>query len=172
MSQNELKADLKSDPWNNIAVALFFGFWCGVGWWSVLGNGALSSDSYGLDPGPGLMPKLVLSVLTFGSVTILIKGLFGLWRMGDGMPDPFAIARRAMFPALFAASVLLYIPLMFQVGFIPASLVFSGLWMCVLGLRSKHRGPSAALLQAGAGTIIGVGLVYVMFGRLIGVPLP
>jgi len=172
MSQDKLKADSKSDPWNNIAVAVFFGLWCGAGWWSVLGNDELSSDMYGLDPGPGLMPKLVLSVLTFGSVAILVKGLVGLQVTGDGMPNPVAIARHVMFPALFASSVLLYLSLIFWIGFVTSSLIFSTVWMGVLGLRSDRRKRSTVLLQAGVGTVIGVGLIYVIFGRLIGVPLP
>lgn len=168
----DLASNPKTDPWNGVIAGLFLALWCVAGWWSVLRNPALVGDDYGLDPGPSLMPTLVLSILTLGAAVILIRGVIGARIAGARPPDLGAAARRAIFPALFVGSLLVYVPLIFQIGFILASSVFAVIWIGVLGLRGQDRGRRTFLLNTGLGTLIGVGLIYIVFVRLIGVPLP
>lgn len=161
----------KTNPRNDIATGLFFGLWCLVGWWSVFTNDELWSDDYGLDPGPGLLPKLILSALTLGGFVILLRGVIALSRTRLPRFDWDAFAREAKNPALLVGSLLLYVPVIFRIGFVSASAVFAFGWMLGLGLQGRRRAPTALWLQAILGTAIGVGLIYVVFVRLIGVPL-
>ena len=54
----------RRDPRNQIAAGVFLAIWSATGWWSATGTAALWSDEYGVDPGPGLLPTLVLTILS------------------------------------------------------------------------------------------------------------
>lgn len=172
MSENEPSVKSRADPGNEILTGLFFALWCAVGWWSVSFDPELWAEDYGLDPGPGLMPKLVLMVLTAGSLTFLVRGLVGRRAVGA---RPVTLTARAVYPVLspvlLAASILVYVAAIFQIGFLAASGAFSLIWMVVLGLKDERRGGVFFWVQTGAGAIIGVALIYFVFVRLIGVPL-
>lgn len=161
----------KTNPRNDIATGLFFGLWCLVGWWSVFTSDELWSDDYGLDPGPGLLPKLILSVLTLGGLVILLRGVIALSRTRPPRFDWGAFARQIKNPALLVGSLLLYLPAIFRIGFVTASAVFALGWMLGLGLQGRRQASIALGLQTILGTVIGVGLIYFVFIRLIGVPL-
>ena len=57
-------------PARDVAVGLFILAWAVVGWISVAGNSRLFGD-FGRDPGPALMPVVVLAILSAGGLAIL-----------------------------------------------------------------------------------------------------
>ena len=159
------------DSRNQLAAGSFLGLWALAGWWSLATTPALSSDEYGVDPGPGLLPRLVLALLTLGALILIGNGIR---RMLSEPAEPGyweRLRRGTLVPAIFVASLLLYVPAIGLIGYVPASALLAFAWMAVLGLRSGASGSVVPLLQAGAGTGVGVGLIYLIFVHLIGVPV-
>ena len=159
------------DPRNQLAAGGFLAIWCLAGWWSMATTPALSSAEYGVDPGPGLLPRIVLIVLTAGALILSVNGARcimvepaepGYWNK---------LQRGTLVPALFIGSLAIYVPAIGLIGYLPASAIFSAAWMAFLGYRSTEDGSASSLLQAGAGTLVGVGFIYFIFAYLIGVPV-
>lgn len=166
-----MKATPGRDPRNQLAAGGFLGLWCLAGWWSVAATPALWADEYGVDPGPGLLPRLVLGLLTLGALVLIGNGVR---RMLTETAEPGfwdRLKRGTLVPAIFIVSLVVYVPAFELIGYVPASVVLAATWMAFLGLRSRDGSAASALLQAGAGTAIGVGLIYLIFVQLIGVPV-
>ena len=171
METSDNNSSKKRDPRNDIAAGIFLAAWGVVGWSVAAGTPALWSDEYGADPGPGLLPAIVLTILSMGSLILFLGGIRRL--LIERVPPGYwrGLWRHALIPTLLVATLLIYFPAIKIVGFIPASAVFAFGWMVTIGFKNYEGRAKALLLQAAAGTIIGVGLIYFVFVRLIGVPL-
>ena len=159
------------NPRNQLVAGAFLGLWSVAGWWSALGTAALWTDDYGADPGPGLLPVLALSLLSAGALGLVLNGLRGMLSAPAAPGYWSGLRRHTLMPAVFVASLLVYVPAIELAGFIPASGAFALLWMAALGLKRPGGARPGALAAAGAGTLIGVGLIYFVFVVLIGVPV-
>ena len=156
----------------------------GVGAFSLLGNDELTAFDYGADPGPGLVPELLLAVLGAFAVGLVLRGFFGLRRAapepGRGGDSPAGgetghIAsgvRRSATPSLLVATLLVYALGLPAAGFVTATIVFTLLWSILLGRQE------AGKLAFGSTTLFAVEAlaitagVYAVFAWLIKVPLP
>ncbi len=159
------------DPRNQLAAGGFLALWSLAGWWSMTATPALWSEEYGADPGPGLLPMLVLTILSLGAVILVVDGTRRFLLMP---PEPgywAGLRRHTLVPVLFLASLLVLVTAIDVLGFIMASGGFAFAWMVVLGYRSGEGAAQALLPLAGAGALIGVGLIYFVFVYLIGVPI-
>lgn len=166
-----MKATAGRNPRNQLVAGGFLGLWCLAGWWSLAATPALSSDEYAVDPGPGLLPRLVLTIVTLGAVILIGNGARRIFSE-PAEPGYWAKLRRGtLVPAIFIASLAVYVPVIGLIGYVPASALLAFAWMAFLGYRTREGGPFTPLLQAGAGTVIGVGLIYLIFVHLIGVPV-
>ena len=159
------------DPRNQLVAGAFLGAWSVVGWWSAIGTSALWSDEYGVDPGPGLLPMLVLAILSMGAAILLVGGLRRILSESTENGYWSGLRRDTLLPVFFVTSLLVYVPAIEIVGFIPSSGVFAFAWMVVLGFKSGGGAPRALLPLAAAGALVGVGLIYFVFVYLIGVPI-
>lgn len=148
---------------------IFFGAWAVAGWWAVWGDPWLWSD-YGLDPGPSVLPTIVLTLLSVGSLVMLGRALV-VWRGGTGRASA-DLFRHLGTPAAFALSIVALVLVMFSTGFLLAALVFSAGWMLVLADRERPISWRRRLLEVAVSTGIGVGLITYLFVSLIHVPLP
>ena len=156
---------------NRIAAGAFLALWSLAGWWSFLTTPALYRYDYGVDPGPGLLPGIVLAVLSVGALLLIGTGVRQLvsepgdhryWRrLGDG----------ALVPTLFVASLLVYVPAIDAIGYLPASGLLAFCWIAALGLRHRDGTTRSIALTAAAATLVGVGAIYLVFVVLIGVPV-
>lgn len=159
------------DPRNQVAAGSFLALWCFAGWWSLALTPALSADEYGVDPGPGLLPRLVLTILTLGAILLIGNGTRRLLSEPAEPGYYDRLRRGTLVPAIFVASIAIYVPAIGAVGYLPASASFALAWMTFLGIRNRDGGSATPLIQAGTGTVIGVGLIYLIFVYLIGVPV-
>lgn len=159
------------DPRNQLAAGAFLAIWCAAGWWSVARTPALTSDDYGVDPGPGLLPTLVLTILSLGALILLAEGIRRILLEPVRKGYWLELRRHSGAPMLFVGSLLVCVPAIGLIGFLPSSGIFAFVWMLVLGYRSGEEAPGALLPLAGAGTLIGIGLIYFVFVYLIGVPI-
>ncbi|MCF3935380.1 tripartite tricarboxylate transporter TctB family protein [Acuticoccus sp. M5D2P5] len=149
-------------------VPVFFGLWAVIGWWAILGDSYVWTD-FGLDPGPVLMPVLVLSFLSIGAVIMFARAVLLTLRR-DGRFEG-RIFRNLWIPAVFAGSVLLMVPVMYRIGFLATALIFAFGWMCVLA-EAWHGNWKRRLLMIVIASAVGVGLLTYIFAEVIRVPLP
>lgn len=164
-------SDPKQDPRNRLAAGLFFAAWAAAGWVSLLRNPEIVGVDFGQDPGPGLMPAIVLTLLTGGSLVLVGAGLATRSRPPRPRLDWGGMARQAVKPALLVLTLLGYVPLVRAVGFVPASAGFAVAWMLALAAPALRREGARAIVPILAGTAAGVGLIYFVFIYWIGVPL-
>ena len=171
MEQTGVDYDPKTDPRNRLAAGAFIALWAVAGWFSVLTNNQIIGVDFGADPGPGLLPAIVLTILTGGSLILIGAGLYGLkaWRA-----PPIAwrrIGRQVIMPLLLATSLVAYIPIIHVLGFIAGNALFAAAWMLLLGIGEVRSDPRRGLMNIALGVLIGVGLIYYVFIYWIGVPL-
>lgn len=160
--------------WTETASGVFILLWGFIGVAGLLWRPAIWQDDYGLDPGPGLMPLIVIAGLLLGGTALLIQGAVHLARAPRGTAK--AELRREREPTILAAallvSVIVYVLALKSVGFIPTTLVFATVWITTVFLRDGATAPlrtSAIALSTAVAITAGV---YLVFQRLIGVPLP
>ena len=153
-----------------------------AGAWSLLGNDELNAFDYGADPGPGLVPELLLVVLGACAAALALRGLIGLWRAPPGpdrrrRSDPGTSrgepdTRRGAYPSLLVATLILYALGLPAAGFVTATIVFTVLWAILLGRQEAGElAVTTTALFAFEALAITAG-VYVVFAWLIKVPLP
>lgn len=163
-----LSSSAAPGPVRALGVAAFFAVWTGVGWISLLGNDRISlwSDK-GLDPGAGLMPALVLTVLSFGTIWTGI----GAWRACAAGPWRRPSLSGWGLPSLFLGTALAFPAAMTLVGHVVATFVFVLVWVAFLGQR-PGRSVFGQGMQALSAAVLVTLMVHVGFDRIIGVPLP
>lgn len=150
---------------------LFFCLWAGLGWYGHLTNDQLGGD-FGLDPGPGLLPSIVLSILTIGALILIGMGLTERARSAERVSvDWPAIARSLVAPMLLCLSLTTYLPLIRMFGFVPATMLFSALLMIALSRRKLLAAPRSELQTIVIGVLVCTALTYALFIYWIGVPL-
>lgn len=158
----------RTAPHIDLLAGGFFLVWAGVGWFSYAGNAVLRA-SFGAqaDPGPALVPLMVLVLLSLGGSGLLAKGLWRLFHTetGEGLPA----ARAHILPLGFAASLGALVVAMPATGFLPAAVAFSLFWLWALSSGGHSAlGWALRLLVAG---LIGGG-IHLIFAALLRVPLP
>lgn len=174
MTPNLNTTEKAPSGWTEAASGAFILLWGFVGVAGLLWRPAIWQDDYGLDPGPGLLPLIVIAGLLLGGSILLVKGLRHL---AHAPRETVKVElREEREPTLIAAallvSVIVYVLALKSIGFIPATLVFCTIWISAVFLRDGATGvlrTSAVSLVAAAAI---TAAVYVVFQRLIGVPLP
>jgi hypothetical protein len=160
--------------WTEAASGAFILLWGFIGIAGLLWRPAIWQDDYGLDPGPGLLPLIVITGLLLGGAILLIKGLRHLARTPRSATQ--AELRQEREPTLVAAallvSVIVYVLALKSIGFIPATLVFCTIWITAVFLRDGATNVLRTSAVSLAATAAITAAVYVVFQRLIGVPLP
>lgn len=155
----------------DVAVAAFFLIWAVVGWISLLSDKNLFSDLYaGADPGPTLLPIIVLCVLTVGGSALAAGALISRRPVSnDGtarrLPNGFKLAL-----ALFL-SVASFPFFMTIIGYLPTTFIFVFVWAFVL-TQEPMRAPFRNGLIAALAASITALLIYACFDLLIGVRFP
>ncbi|HXF82856.1 MAG TPA: tripartite tricarboxylate transporter TctB family protein [bacterium] len=137
-------------------------------------NATLTSFDFGADPGPALLPRLLLVALLGGGTVVILLGVLR-WRAARvslrdvGRTLALRPYRR---PAVFVASLSVYLGALPRLGFITATLLFAAGWIAALTPEEDRRPLPRSLGQtAGAALVITAALYYVFKG-FVKVPLP
>ena len=141
------------------------------GWLSLRADRTLRTFDFEEDPGPALVPRLLLIALAAGG--LLLAG-HGLRRMPGPRPRPGggrgwgALA----LPAGFVASLAAYLAVLPRLGYRGATLLFCLAWIVTLsGLGRDRLTPRDwAVAVASAGLV--TGSLYYLFRVFVRVPLP
>jgi hypothetical protein len=174
MTPDPNTSDKAASGWTEAASGAFILLWGFIGVAGLLWRPAIWQDDYGLDPGPGLLPLIVIAGLLLGGAILLIRGARHLAREPREIVK--AELREEREPTLISAallvSVIVYVLALKSIGFIPTTLVFATVWITAVFLRdgADNLLRTSAISLAAAAAITAA--VYVVFQRLIGVPLP
>ncbi|MCP4386338.1 MAG: tripartite tricarboxylate transporter TctB family protein [Hyphomicrobiales bacterium] len=155
---------------HDLGVALFFLAWAVVGWVSLATGTDLFDDRLygGLDPGPGLMPVIVLAILTVGGIALAIRPLVALVSGRGRIRWQWSIRWR---PAAFFASVVAFPVVMTLVGYVPTTLAFVFVWALLLDPQIRSR-PAITVAWAAVAALATTLVIHVGFDRVIGAQLP
>lgn len=160
--------DQKTAPAIDLLAGGFCLLWALIGWAAFATNAPLR-DSLGAhaDPGPALVPLLVLVILTCGGAVLIAKGIWRHLRQDSGAGLPAATAH--ILPIGFALSLGILILLLPLTGFLLGGVAFNLLWLWLL---SDRRGGGLPWFLRLAGAVAIAGSVYLIFATLLRVPLP
>jgi hypothetical protein len=156
-------------PKSDLGAAVFFLAWAGVGWLSIATSSDLfSGRSSGLDPGPALLPIIVLIILTGGGISLAVRALliFGSSARHSGSRDKFR-----WLPIYFLASVVAFPVFLNAIGYIWATVIFVFCWSFLLTPMALHR-PLHTTFIASIAAIFMAALIYLGFDLVIGARLP
>lgn len=146
-----------------------------VGAWSLMTNEFLVSTDYGNDPGPALLPALLVALLALSAVVMIAMSGTKLVRMGAAGPDRKrlgAVAQPLFIPVLMTVLLLAYSQSMGWLGFLEATAAFAVFWTVALGLQENAKPAPLTLvvwLIEAAAICIGI---YAVFAWFIKIPLP
>lgn len=148
----------------------------GLGLAHALQPGRLHAD-YGPEPGPALMPVVLLSALGLAGIGLLLRGLIRRRARapddrtpGDRTYEDRTYEDRAQVPAgAFAAAAMLAVFVLVQAltGFLPAALLLGAGLAAFMARQERRPLPRAAL----EGALVAA-FLYALFRFVLSVPLP
>jgi hypothetical protein len=158
----------------DVAISLVLFAVGGVGAWSLTGNRILYDFDYGSDPGPGLVPALLLAVLALCALALLAWSVFRLWQLRGigGKPSDTPGAKLLILPALMIVALVVYALTLVDLGFLGTTITFTAIWCVLIGLQQDGKPTWGRLALYGAEAIAVTGGIYLVFAKLILVPLP
>lgn len=130
-------------------------------------EGRLHQD-FGREPGPALLPELLLAALALAGAGMLARGVFGLCRQRGQLDITSAISELRSVGTALSVTALLVLFLMTE-AFIGFSIAALGLGAAVAMILSRQEGgsmPRAAL----EGIVIAI-ILYMLFRFVLSVPL-
>jgi len=159
----------------DIGIALVLLAVCAMGTWSLANSTVLYDFDFGSDPGPGLVPALLIAILA--GCALIMLGLSGsrLWRTkaaGDPGERIASSAKSLILPALMTIALLLYAEMLEAIGFLETTIVFTALWCLLIGIQDDGKPTPRRLVLYAAEAIAITGGIYLVFAKLIHVPLP
>ena len=146
-----------------------------VGAWSLSGNRFIVAESYGNDPGPGLLPIILLALLGLFSLAMITMAVARLRRLRGTRNDsrqPRAAWRTFLVPALLVVTLLFYAQSMTELGFLETTGTFAVFWTVAIGMQDSGWPDARRLaiwLLEGAAICAGI---YAIFAWFINIPLP
>lgn len=152
----------------DIGVVLFFLVWAGVGWASLATDAGLFEKLYGRDPGPALMPIIVLGILTAGGLGLAINPALALFSGRGKLRAQFSPNWRTI---AFFVSVTAFPAGMEIIGYVPTTLAFVFVWSMLLTPHIRQRPAQAATIAAIAAVATTL-VIHLGFDLIIGAQLP
>lgn len=143
--------------------------------WSLSANRFIVAGSYGDDPGPGLLPAILLALLGLFSLAMIGLAVARLVRLRGTLDDsrqPRDAWRTFLIPALFVVTLLIYAQSMMALGFLETTGAFAVFWTIAIGMQDTGRPDARRLaiwLLEGAAICAGI---YAIFAWFINIPLP
>lgn len=143
--------------------------------WSLSTNKFVIGLDHGNDPGPALLPSVLLALLALASIAMMGMAGVKLIRLRDGAANTGLLdnlAQPLLVPALMVIALLVYSLSMTELGFLETTATFALFWTVAIGIQDYGR-PNARQLAIWLleGSAICAG-VYAVFAWLIKIPLP
>jgi hypothetical protein len=143
-----------------------------VGFWRLYGNQDVATLDFGNDPGPGLFPKLLLWALGLAGLWLIVQALARRRARSGGAVGSVLEARRLLLPALMVATLAGYVLLLPRFGFLSLTCLFGLGWILLLDVEAESRLTWGRLLRFVTEAGVLSALIYLVFAKLVRVPLP
>lgn len=146
-----------------------------VGAWSLSANRFIVAGSYGNDPGPGLLPAILLALLGLFSLAMIALAVARLLRLRgtrNNSRQPRDAWWTFLVPALLVVTLLFYAQSMTELGFLETTGTFAVFWTVAIGMQDTGWPDARRLaiwLLEGAAICAGI---YAIFAWFIKIPLP
>lgn len=145
-----------------------------VGLLSLKRNATLTTFDFGTDPGPALVPRLLLLALLVGGIGLIGLGLTRTATAGIG---PVAVLRTAALRRhavliAFVLSLAIYLGVLPRIGFVSATLMFSTSWIAILTRKAGNPIRPRTVTTAIVGATVITTVIYYVFKGFVKVPLP
>lgn len=146
-----------------------------VGAWSLSTNKFVVGVDYGNDPGPGLLPAILLTLLALSSIVMMGIASVKLLRLRRTETESGLHANAGyplLVPTLMIIALLAYTLSMTELGFLETTITFAVFWTVAIGVQDYGRPDVwrlAIWLLEGSAICAGV---YVVFAWFIKIPLP
>lgn len=145
-----------------------------VGLLSLKRNATLTTFDFGTDPGPALVPRLLLLALLVGGIGLIGLGVTRTVTTGIGAVAGLRRATLRHHAVLigFMLSLAVYLGALPRMGFVWATLVFTASWIAILTRTAGHPFRPRDVLTAIVAAAVITAAVYYVFKGFVKVPLP
>lgn len=126
----------------------------------------------GRDPGPALMPQLMLGLLILAGVVQIVTVCVRAVAASGFRSDTQFRLRTIALPASFVLTLILYATIVRWSGYLAATFVFALFWLPIIQLRNIGRPSPSIWLLMGFEAALVTGALWAVFKYLILVPLP
>ena len=136
--------------------------------WRNLASDPIVMQQWGRDPGPAFQPIVMLTLLGLSALGLAVTSAISAFRARGVVDLGNGIASVAM-PAAMVATLLIFVALVPNIGFLASALVFTSGWSALIAWRDGG-GPRAIALAVGGGALVAY-VIFTVFSTMIGVPL-
>ena len=143
-----------------------------VGWIALRRNATLTRFDFGTDPGPALLPTLLLIALLAGGAALVVLGGVRLRAAAPPRASRPLTLRPFARPAAFVASLVVYLIALPHLGFIVATPLFGAGWIAALTPPADRRSGLRSLARSAAAALVITAALYYVFKGFVKVPLP
>ena len=161
----------KKDLFCGLAVIAF----TSIGTWGIVTDDYLMEDDYGADPGPALVPIMLLCLLGFLGINMTIKACYNILKYSNRVtntPNTTENWIAFLIPLTFVCSMFFYTWIIETIGFILVTLGFTLLWIFSIGIHDNGRPTIKKILLYIVYSVVMTFFIYYIFVHLIMVQLP
>jgi hypothetical protein len=161
----------KKDLFCGITVIAF----TSIGTWGIVTDDYLMGDDYGADPGPALVPIMLLCLLGFLGINMTIKACYNILKYSNRVtntPNTTENWIAFLIPLTFVCSMFFYTWIIETIGFILVTLGFTLLWIFSIGIHDNGRPTIKKILLYIVYSVVMTFFIYYIFVHLIMVQLP
>ena len=146
-----------------------------IGTWGIVTDDFLMEEDYGADPGPSLVPIMLLCVLGLLGIHMTTKACYYILKNSNRVTKIPSITENwitFLIPLTFVCTMFFYTWIIEIIGFIWVTLGFTLLWIFSIGIHDNGRPTKKDILLYIVYSVTMTLFIYYIFVHLIMVQLP
>ncbi|MCS5653495.1 MAG: tripartite tricarboxylate transporter TctB family protein [Candidatus Marinimicrobia bacterium] len=146
-----------------------------IGTWGIVTDDFLMEEDYGADPGPSLVPIMLLCVLGLLGIHMTTKACYYILKNSNRVTKIPSITENwitFLIPLTFVCTMFFYTWIIEIIGFIWVTLGFTLLWIFTIGIHDNGQPTKKDILLYFVYSVAMTFFIYYIFVHLIMVQLP
>ena len=146
-----------------------------IGTWGIVTDDFLMEEDYGADPGPSLVPIILLCVLGLLGIHMTTKACYYILKNSNRVTKIPSITENwitFLIPLTFVCTMFFYTWIIEIIGFIWVTLGFTLLWIFTIGIHDNGLPTKKDILLYFVYSVAMTFFIYYIFVHLIMVQLP
>ncbi len=146
-----------------------------IGTWGIVTDDFLMEEDYGADPGPSLVPIMLLCVLGLLGIHMTTKACYYILKNSNRVTKIPSITENwitFLIPLTFVCTMFFYTWIIEIIGFIWGTLGFTLLWIFTIGIHDNGLPTKKDILLYFVYSVAMTFFIYYIFVHLIMVQLP